>query len=737
MGDVRRSSRSHKPNARYTQDPLEGVDFDDEPEDGRQFEPLPLKHKSGHDFDANDAQDNDDEDEYVAERRDSGKSRSYNHDDDSVDEDGDTNSGAEEVDLTRVRAPKEITLNDGRKRPLKEDGKRSRLLFEFHKGSHERRLHSFYGRDEGDYKPASATRNISYPYPTLPARRLIQDLSSGGPAGGMAYSLFHPDEARKLEGTTGWNWYYEHGGRSAFQERQYMKSITVDEALPYVAQPAHKSINLLLGPFREPQLYNLRVGKSMRLKDSWPLPKVPDPTYKNGWLLNVGRRIQGIEWIPNRNSGTQYLCISMLRQQIARPPPGVNTTSAFRPGESHKDTFELWAFDIPPTNGPNTPVLRPEPRLAMTICTDWGYLKEFKWCPCLKHKSRKSQDDPKTTKFGLLAGIWSDGALRVLDLSSCVEAAEPQYLHISRAAFEVRIPGSVCTSLTWLSSNVIAASGADGTVSIWDISQVLRCEAPQTPKPFFYELIHDTYILSISSAYPSHPHLVTTTSMDGFFYLFDIRSPKIDKSWPPRSRIGPPTTVWSDHCQGWLSPDDHCLVKLFSMRRVFSYVAVGRGDGIVGCLATSPVHLSALMGTHSGHVHVTNPERKIFDSRTLAWQQTWFLHEWKSAQCNEDESDATMADDDDFANGPLHHKPDSKEVRSKPLVRITEGYNPVEVQMNGVEATADGDDFDASFTIHEEQTAITSTSWNPNLNYGGWAAAGMGSGLVRVEDISI
>lgn len=40
-------------------------------------------------------------------------------------------------------------------------------------------------------------------------------------------------------------------------------------------------------------------------------------------------------------------------------------------------------------------------------------------------------------------------------------------------------------------------------------------------------------------------------------------------------------------------------------------------------------------------------------------------------------------------------------------------------------------------TIYEEQTAITAVAWNPNLPCGGWAAAGMGSGLVRVKGLAL
>ena len=39
-------------------------------------------------------------------------------------------------------------------------------------------------------------------------------------------------------------------------------------------------------------------------------------------------------------------------------------------------------------------------------------------------------------------------------------------------------------------------------------------------------------------------------------------------------------------------------------------------------------------------------------------------------------------------------------------------------------------------TVFEEQAGVTAVCWNPNVHVGGWAAAGLGSGLVRVEDLA-
>lgn len=39
--------------------------------------------------------------------------------------------------------------------------------------------------------------------------------------------------------------------------------------------------------------------------------------------------------------------------------------------------------------------------------------------------------------------------------------------------------------------------------------------------------------------------------------------------------------------------------------------------------------------------------------------------------------------------------------------------------------------------VHAPQTRVTVVAWNPNVEYGWWAAAALGSGLVKVMDLGL
>ena len=106
------------------------------------------------------------------------------------------------------------------------------------------------------------------------------------------------------------------------------------------------------------------------------------------------------------------------------------------------------------------------------------------------------------------------------------------------------------------------------------------------------------------------------------------------------------------------------------------------------------------------------------------------MHEWR--QPTEEERVAAENDDEQNSNS-------AKVIAGKDgLTRIVEGFKAYQVSMNNQGAlggvnTKNGVPFN---TIYEERTAVTAVAWNPNVHVGGWAAAGMADGLLRIEDIA-
>ena len=79
------------------------------------------------------------------------------------------------------------------------------------------------------------------------------------------------------------------------------------------------------------------------------------------------------------------------------------------------------------------------------------------------------------------------------------------------------------------------------------------------------------------------------------------------------------------------------------------------------------------------------------------------------------------------------------------ISRFTEGYKLDHDELNPTSGEKKGkgfqnnriDELNPKATVYEVESGVRKVVWNPNLGWGGWVAAGMGSGLVRVEDLSL
>ncbi|KAK3044819.1 hypothetical protein LTS18_000266 [Coniosporium uncinatum] len=229
--------------------------------------------------------------------------------------------------------------------------------------------------------------------------------------------------------------------------------------------------------------------------------------------------------------------------------------------------------------------------------------------------------------------------------------------------------------------------------------------------------------------------------MDGHLRLTDLRAPHTDTVLSPRSRVGQTPLVWSESCQSALNPDENFAVRASPVRRFHATYTVARAESMVIGLAVSPVHPFLLVAGANGDVMATNPFRRVLSSKAPVWQQVWFNHEWRGpVRSNVVQNAASGAGTNGAAStGVQHAQPNSpSDIFAQPLVRISEGFKLETSRLLQQEGSSKNIEEGTVFTtIYEEKSAITCLAWNPNMRCGGWAAAGTGSGLVRVEDIAL
>ena len=295
-------------------------------------------------------------------------------------------------------------------------------------------------------------------------------------------------------------------------------------------------------------------------------------------------------------------------------------------------------------------------------------------------------------------------------------------------AFQARPPNTLCTCITWLSATDIAVGSAHGFLAIWDINP-LNASLPQNttdattsllaPTPWLYLPLHGSYILGVTSAYPTYPHLLITSSIDGYTRLTDLRSPQTDTVVSLRSRIASPLLCFSPALVSLISTEDNDSARAYPLRCFYTSVGFARGGALPLCLSTGHFHPMVLVGCADGALIASNPMRKVLYRKAVQHQQTVFRHEWTR-----------------HAGRGVSRITEGYKAESMAFQRATKGSK--RKKGGGGGGGGGGGDGDGTIsTIHEAETAVTQVVWNSNLSCGGWIAAGMGNGLVRVQDLAI
>ena len=241
-------------------------------------------------------------------------------------------------------------------------------------------------------------------------------------SGGMAHPVHHTAKQREMEATVGWDWYYLQGGKDFFAQRQKVRGLSTEDGSHYVPQLTTSSHGVLMGPYGKQKLFSIPLMQSLNIDDAWAEARTAHHSHtgsttgqkrsskrQDGYVLNIGSSIQCLEWAPNHEH-RQYLAISAVSRTDFARLKQCTTAPAYTPlpGPS---SIQIWALSASTTQGEKT--ITP-PQLRLVICTEWGYARHLEWCP-MPRKSRDG-DTEDGIYLGLLAGIWADGCVRVLDV---------------------------------------------------------------------------------------------------------------------------------------------------------------------------------------------------------------------------------------------------------------------------------------------------------------------------------
>ncbi|CAD0084857.1 unnamed protein product [Aureobasidium vineae] len=751
----RKSGRRRQPSKKYTVDAFEGLDIgdgiplpvempDDDEDDDFHVDPNASPEPPDDDLSVDGAAE-EDEEEYQSR-----------HD---LVSDEESIVGGSEVDApTITRGFKKVKFDEIAK--MKGDPRYNPrgLLEPAARGSKELQRLFFFGPAKDDQMPALKSHYRWGAELTIPSHE-----ANAGGFGGFKTSYYHGDAAVKAELEEGWHWYEKEGGKESFNSYQQSTPLSPQKARVYISPAALQTCELLMGPYKRQSLFTLKLHASLNLNEPWvpqissvdtPAPAQDAKSQRNGWMLNLGEKIQHLEWAPNLQGSRQFLAVTtspLIGSDPEEQKFSAPYAPAFAPRSPSKSSIQIWEFSATPEGRIDTTCA---PVLRKVICSEWGDVKTFKWCSM--PRTPLHEQSTEQLSLGLLAGIWADGALRILDVFvQAKDVKETQYELVKSAAFTAQPPNTICTCLTWLSSTSIIAGCANGCVGVWNLPSSLQTASSENQRnsnaePVVFTPISPTYILNVTTCYPSRPNIMISSSMSGHIQMTDLMEMTSKATLTPaatvrasRSRVGRAVLVWHEFAQVILTVDDNFTLIAFPIRRFFRQISFTRYKSSVACLAHSPVHPFVMAGCVGGEAISNNPLRRAYENKVPIWNQTWFTHEWrqhsteKHTKSSGSDGDGIMADAADEREDQDTSTKSKANTTPQEISRVLEGFKCKEIKLfNTEDAFTHRENGAVYSTVYDLKTSIKSMSWNPNLHVGGWIAAGIANGLVRVEDVA-
>lgn len=321
------------------------------------------------------------------------------------------------------------------------------------------------------------------------------------------------------------------------------------------------------------------------------------------------------------------------------------------------------------------------------------------------------------------------------------------------------------TCFTWVSINRICLGHSDGSISLWSIS-------PQ--HMLARHSIHTTHILDITSGYPSHPYHVATSPIGGCMTVTDLNLPSAEMTYIPTPSINFQANLldWNDHLQGFFSlhpsmAPQNTVVGWAHIKYFVQSKTVLTAESPPMCIASGKTHPFTLVGCADGSLWSFNPMRVLMKERYDDIHKLQILqHEFRPPHkvptiaadktirgavrinqgfrtvFNNNPREDIYAKLEDYQMRQKIKRPINlrKQSRSKSKKKGEEAgdENEGENGMKLADEAAVARRVDKSrVVIHDSGTRITVAAWNPNVQFGWWAAAAMGSGLVKIMDLGL
>ncbi|EJS42230.1 tfc6p [Saccharomyces arboricola H-6] len=354
-----------------------------------------------------------------------------------------------------------------------------------------------------------------------------------------------------------------------------------------------RSLKLLIG----------EVDAMISTDDKIEFPVLPNGK-RNGFVYNTGGLVTDIAWLnieddKDADRNIQYLAVA-ISQHVDEP---LDEHLEMFEKEKHSSCIQIFKV--------NTSTL--QFLKVQSIVHTFGEVWDLKW-----HEGCRAPGS-----VGCLSFVCQEGTVNFLDIIKSTND-----LHVfnmcEKPSLALSLADSLITTFDFLSPTTVVCGFKNGFVAEFELND------PELPS--FYEQVHDSYILSISAAYSDFEDtVVSTVSVDGFFYVFNPKNMATTKTTVSRfrgSNLIP--VVYCPQIYSYVYSDGASSLRAVPPRAAFAVHPLVSRETTITSIGVSRLHPMVLAGSADGSLIITNAARRLLQGikNTSTTQKSLKLWKW-------------------------------------------------------------------------------------------------------------
>ncbi|KAG9319166.1 hypothetical protein KVV02_002462 [Mortierella alpina] len=465
----------------------------------------------------------------------------------------------------------------------------------------------------------------------------------------------------------------------------------------------------------------------------------------DGYIFNTGFSVWALDWCPlpsyedapDRNMS--YIAIGGLPDTAENC---IDRDQLYPLGkqDAHPNIIQIWSMNC---NTNEQGELRDDPKayLALCILHSYGAVFDMKWCPTGSFKEASSAPDG-LDRLGILAATFSDGTIRIFSVpepgslrdklgrpNTGDNTPEPVYIEYPEPYATIRM-GDVCfMSVSWGTSERLAAGATNGTIPIWDMKSILNQPKETLAEkdseyldPVYLPQVHDVSVRSVdwfrNEDSKIIPWIVVSSGYDGRVRYTDLHD--IYGQIDVKTILGVPmVTTCIPWAEGCVYVDIDFGAKLDQLYLESRGFRMFNAQGTIWDLSYSDFQPFLAAAMSDGRVKISNPTYKAKRGYGMVQNHIYQLQEVQREQHNSENDPSSDAN----AAANSSHGAGEASAEKSAVFRYQEGEEKEYISKSA-----------GFLSFYGANVAIQKVQWSRCYHSAAWLASGSAGGLVKVDN---